>query len=154
MSLITVHLGLVSPYGSNDVPLVAAGRVSFTPVGHGKYAGSFRTIETVISPIVQGIMEPVELTPGAWRVLVSPTRGNPWPEMTFILEEGMSEPVNIVDLAPEIIIKGQQLAKGDPGPAGPPGLPGEKGDRGEQGIPGPEADTTAALAAYTEAVGG
>lgn len=112
MSLITVHLGLVRPYGNNDIPLVASGRVEFTPVAHGKYDGAFRTIETVNSSIVQGMMTPVELTPGAWNVLVAPTKGNPWPIMTFILEEGMTEPVNLVDLAPEIIIKGEQLAKG------------------------------------------
>lgn len=112
MSLITVHLGLVRPYGNNDIPLVASGRVEFTPVTHGKYDGAFRTIETVNSSIVQGMMTPVELTPGAWNVLVAPTKGSPWPIMTFILEEGMTEPVNLVDLAPEIIIKGEQLAKG------------------------------------------
>lgn len=101
MSLITVHLGLVSPYGSNDVPLVASGRVTFTPVSHGKYEGAFRTIETVNSPVVQGVMTPVELTPGIWSVLVSPTKGNPWPETKILLEEGMEEPVNIVNLYPD-----------------------------------------------------
>lgn len=112
MSLITVNLRLVSPYGTNDVPLVAAGRAEFTPLGHGKYHGALRTIETINASIVQGVMEPKELTPGAWSVKVMPLKGAAWPEMKFVLEEGMPEPVNLAELAPEIVINGAQLARG------------------------------------------
>ena len=116
MSLITVNLSLVSPYGADDIVKPASGQVRFTPVTHGKYNGALRTIETIISPIVQGEMAPVELTPGLWSVEVLPIKGNPWPPVTFTLEEGMTEPVNLAELAPEIVIKGEQIAKGDPGP--------------------------------------
>lgn len=130
MSLITVHLGMVKPYGNDDVPVVASGRVEFTPTTHGKYAGAFRTIETVTSSIIQGVMDPVELTPGAWNVTVTPTVGPAWPTYTFLLTEDLQEPVNIVDLAPEIVINGQSFAKGDQGPPGPGiagGYPNEDG---------------------------
>ena len=130
MSLITVHLGMVKPYGNDDVPVVASGHVEFTPTTHGKYAGAFRTIETVNSSIIQGVMDPVELTPGAWNVTVIPTVGLAWPTYTFMLTEDLPEPVNIVDLAPEVAINGQSFAKGDPGPPGPGitgGYPNEDG---------------------------
>lgn len=163
MALITVNLRLVSPYGENDIAKPAAGQVRFTPIAHGKLNGALRTIETVNASIIQGVMSPVELAPGAWTVEVLPTRGNPWPAVTVTLEEGMEEPVNLADLAPEIVIKGEQLAKGDPGPGlvdwvdngdgtvsfisedgrmvGPGTMPagpeGPQGPRGLQGDPGP-----------------
>lgn len=130
MALITVHLGLVSPHGSNDVPLVASGRVEFKPVAHGKYHGAFRTIETINSSIMQGYMTPVELTPGAWNVTVMPAKGYPWPTQTFILEEGMPEPVNLAEMAPDIIVNGKEYARGERGPVGPGvsgGYPDEDG---------------------------
>lgn len=101
MALITVHLGMVSPQGRDDIPFPASGRVEFVPAAHGKYDGAFRTIETVNAPIVQGVMQPVELTPGPWKVTVTPTKGNPWPTQTFIIEEGVGEPVNLANLVPE-----------------------------------------------------
>lgn len=119
MALITVHLGMVSPQGRDDVPFPASGRVEFVPAAHGKYDGAFRTIETINAPIVQGVMTPVELTPGPWKVIVNPTKGNPWPTQTFIIEEGMGEPLNLVDLAPDIIVEGKEYARGPVGPAGP-----------------------------------
>ena len=119
MALITVHLGMVSPQGRDDVPFPASGRVEFVPAAHGKYDGAFRTIETINAPIVQGVMTPVELTPGPWKVTVNPTKGNPWPTQTFIIEEGMGEPLNLVDLAPDIIVDGKEYARGPVGPTGP-----------------------------------
>lgn len=101
MSLITVNLGLVSPYGNNDTPLAASGSVQFTPTTRGKYNGSFRTIETVTTTIVMGKMSPVELTPGEWKMKVIPAKGSAWPDMTFTLEEGMPEPVNLADIFPD-----------------------------------------------------
>lgn len=119
MALITVHLGMVSPQGRDDVPFPASGRVEFIPAAHGKYDGAFRTIETINAPIVQGVMQPVEITPGPWKVTVNPTKGNPWPTQTFIIEEGMGEPLNLVDLAPDIIVDGKEYARGPVGPTGP-----------------------------------
>lgn len=110
---------MVSPQGRDDVPFPASGRVEFVPAAHGKYDGAFRTIETINAPIVQGVMTPVELTPGPWKVTVNPTKGNPWPTQTFIIEEGMGEPLNLVDLAPDIIVDGKEYARGPVGPAGP-----------------------------------
>lgn len=116
MALITVHLRMVSPKGVNDVPDPAPGKVTFTPATHGIFRGSMRTVETVISPIVDGVMEPVELTPAVWKVRIQPAAGNPWPEMQFTLTDGMPEPVNLADLLPEVVVNGKALAKGDPGP--------------------------------------
>ena len=130
MSLITVHLGMVKPYGENDAPIVASGRVEFTPTTHGKYAGAFRTVETINSSIVRGVMAPVELTPGAWNVTVSPTTGPSWPTYTFILTEDMEEPVNLANLAPDIIVDGKEYARGPAGPAGPGVAGGTSDDDG------------------------
>ena len=59
MALITVHLRMVSPQGTDDVPYSANGRVDFIPVAHGKYQDSLRSIEKVTSPITDGVMTPV-----------------------------------------------------------------------------------------------
>lgn len=135
MALITVHLRLVSPHGTNDTPAPAGGRVEFVPVAHGKFGRSLRAIEKVVAQITNGEMTPVELTPATWSVNILPTRGNPWPTMNFRLEEGMEEPVNLADLMPEIVVDGMQLAKGDPGPQGPRGDQGPIGPTGPQGPP-------------------
>ena len=116
MALITVNLRLVSPQGTNDVPYNANGRVDFIPVAHGKYQDSLRAIEKVSSPITNGVMTPVELTPAFWTVTITPAKGNPWPPMVFELVEGMAEPVNLGDLLPETVIDGKEIAKGDTGP--------------------------------------
>ena len=118
MALITVNLRLVRPQGTNDTPDPAMGRVDFIPVAHGKYHNSLRTIEKVTSQIdAEGEMKPVELTPDLWKVTITPSKGNPWPEMLFELTEGMPEPVNLADLLPQTVVNGVQLAKGDPGPS-------------------------------------
>lgn len=137
MALITVNLSLVSPYGENDAAKPATGLARFTPAAHGKFHGALRTIETINAPIIQGVMTPVELTPGTWNVDIKPAKGNPWPTITYTLVEGMQEPVNLADLAPDIVIDGKQLAKGDVGPIGPPG---ERGPQGPQGPQGPKGD--------------
>lgn len=115
MALLTVTLRMVSPYGVDDNPTPAAGVVEFEPAARGKYRGSLRTVEKITAQIAGGVMAPVELTPGTWNVFISPYRSDPWPQMTFVLEEGMAEPVNLGDLLPEIVIEGAQLAKGDRG---------------------------------------
>lgn len=180
MSLITVNLKVVSPYGEEDVPTpVPSGSVTFTPVGHGKYEDALRAIETKMVPIVNGELsyqvlgepKPLELTPGVWKVLVTPKVGPAWAEMQFELDENMPEPVNLAVLAPEVSVGATQLAKGDPGATiaswvdngdgtvtfiltdgtevGPGALPSGGGGTGE-GTPGaPGAD---GLSAYEVAV--
>ena len=165
MALITVNLRLVSPQGTSDVPAPATGRVEFVPAAHGKYQNSLRTVERVTSQIdAEGEMIPVELTPALWKVTITPSKGNPWPEMLFELTEGMPEPVNLADLLPQTVVNGVQLAKGDPGPTiaswednedgtikfllsdgtytdsgtMPQGPQGPQGPVGPQGEPGPQ----------------
>lgn len=141
MSLITVTLSMVKPFGQDDIPLPASGRVEFTPTSHGKYAGAFRTVETVNRSISQGVMAPAELTPGVWKMKVKPLKSADWPEMSFVLTAGMEEPVNIANLIPDLIVDGVEMVKGDPGPPGPPGNqgpPGPEGPQGPIGDTGPE----------------
>lgn len=116
MSLLTVNLRLVSPYGTADVPMPATGRVDFIPATHGKYDGSLRSIERVTAQIIDGEMQPVELTPAVWKVTITPTKGNPWPEMIFELTEGMPEPVNLASLVPDLVIEAEKYIRGEPGP--------------------------------------
>lgn len=140
MALITVNLRMVRPQGTNDTPDPAMGRVDFIPAAHGKYHNSLRTVERVTSQIdAEGEMKPVELTPALWKVTITPSKGNPWPEMLFELNEGMPEPVNLADLLPQTVVNGVQLAKGDPGPEGPQGEPGPEGPQGPQGEQGTTA---------------
>lgn len=141
MSLITINLGLVSPYGENDKVHLASGRAEFTPLAHGKFNGAFRTVEKVTAAITDGQMRPVELTPGPWKVAVFPVKSAPWPEMHFVLEEGMPEPVNIVDFSPDVVVGTKQIAKGPPGPPGPLGPPGPPGPEGKQGSTVPNIRT-------------
>lgn len=115
MALLTVALRLVSPYGSDDSPVPASGKIDFIPAAHGKYEGSLRTKEQVSSQIINGNMTPVELTPGGWIVIITPYKGDPWPEMTFFLDEYMEEPVNLGDILPEIVIDEVKLARGERG---------------------------------------
>lgn len=136
MALLTVNLRLVSPQGKDDIPMPASGRVDLIPVSHGRYGESLRALEKVTSPIINGVMTPVELTPAHWRIFIIPAKGNPWPELVFKLTEDMEEPVNLADLLPEFIYNGQTLAKGDkgdPGPRGPVGPEGPQGPDGPQG---------------------
>lgn len=135
MALLTVNLRLVSPHGKNDTPVPASGRVDLIPVSHGIYEESLRALEKVSSPIINGVMEPVELTPAHWRIFIIPAKGNPWPELVFELKEGMQEPVNLADLLPEFIYDGKALAKGD---KGDPGEPGPQGPEGPAGPVGPQ----------------
>ena len=101
MSLLTVTLKIVSPQGRDDTPYNSSGMVEFIPVAHGKYQHNLRTIEKITSPFANGVMVPVELTPAMWNVTIKPTKGYPWPSMTFNLVEGMEEPVNLANLVPE-----------------------------------------------------
>ena len=140
MSLITVSMDLVGPNGINDVPFVASGRAVFTPATHGKYLGAMRTVDTIISPIIDGEMVQQELTPGPWKVRIQPDDGPEWPHMVFNLEEGMEEPVNLAEITPDVVFNGRQLAKGDPGPQGPQGIQGPVGPQGLVGPEGPQGD--------------
>lgn len=117
MALISVNLKLVRPYGSEDNPVPANGKVIFMPVAHGKYEDSLRAVEKVTAEVENGVMEPVELTPALWNVTIMPVMGNPWPTMSFTLFDGMPEPVNLATLLPEIVVDGVGLVKGDPGPS-------------------------------------
>lgn len=137
--LLTVTARLVRSHGEDEQALPGSGRIEYRPAAHGVYEGALRGTETVTAKIADGDAEQVELTPGTWRVRVIPDRGTAWESWLIELEPGMPEPVDLVSLAPVVVVDGEKWARGP---------------QGEPGPPGPEADTTAALAAYNEAVGG
>ena len=115
--LITVRARMVKPYGHDEVPLPDRGRVEFKPAAHGTHEGALRTRETVFTKIVDGVMDEVELTPGPWRVRVWPERDliSPSWESWLIELDGSQDPVDLVDLAPVLVVDGEKWTAGPPG---------------------------------------
>ena len=164
--LVTMTARLVRSHGKGEIPLPGSGRIEYRPESHGTYKGALRGTDTVVSKITEGVAEPVELTPGPWRVMVRPDHGTVWESWLIELTEGMDEPVDLVDLAPVIVIDGEKWAVG---PAGasvtgavdngdqtvsftlsdgtetapvtiPPGPQGERGATGPEGPQGPQGE--------------
>lgn len=162
--LVTMTARLVRSHGKDEVPLPGGGRIEYRPAAHGVWEGALRGTDTVTAKIVDGVAEDVELTPGAWRVRVVPDHGTAWESWLIELVPGMSEPVDLVDLAPVLVVDGEKWAAGpagasvtgavdngdqtvsftlsdgtetDPVPI-PPGPQGERGTEGPEGPPGPE----------------
>ena len=163
--LITVSARLVKSHGTNDEALPGEGVITYTPESVGTFKGALRGREPVTAIIEEGIVENKELTPGVWRVSVVPEGASfPWTSWLIELTEGMSEPVDLVDLAPVIVIDGEKWTVG---PAGasvtgavdngdqtvsftlsdgtetdpvtiPPGPQGERGPEGPEGPEGPQ----------------
>ena len=165
--LVTMTARLVRSHGRGETPLPGSGRIEYRPESHGTYQGALRGTDTVVSKITEGVAEPVELTPGPWRVMVRPDHGTVWESWLIELTEGMDEPVDLVDLAPVIVIDGEKWAVGPAGasvtgavdngdqtvsftlsdgtetapvtiPPGPQGERGPEGPRGERGPEGPQ----------------
>lgn len=163
--LVTMTARLVRSHGKDEVPLPGGGRIEYTPATHGIYQGALRGTDVVVAEIEEGVAEPVELTPGTWRVYVRPKVGSAWPSFLVELTEGMPEPVDLVDLAPVLVVDGEKWTVGPPGasvtgavdngdqtvsftlsdgtetdpvpiPPGPQGVPGEQGPPGEPGVQG------------------
>lgn len=164
--LVTMTARLVRSHGKDEVPLPGGGRIEYTPATHGIYQGALRGTDVVVAEIEEGVAEPVELTPGTWRVYVRPRVGSAWPSFLVELTEGMPEPVDLVDLAPVLVVDGEKWTVGPPGasvtgavdngdqtvsftlsdgtetdpvpiPPGPQGVPGEQGPPGD---PGPRGE--------------
>lgn len=162
--LITIGARLVRPYGTAETALPQGGRIEYRPETHGVWEGALRGRETVTAKIVDGNAEEVDLTPGVWRVRVIPDHGTAWESWLIELVPGMPEPVDLVDLAPVLVVDGEKWTVG---PAGasvtgavdngdqtvsftlsdgsetapvtiPPGPQGERGAEGPEGPPGPE----------------
>lgn len=163
--LVTMTARLVRSHGKDEVPLPGGGRIEYTPATHGIYQGALRGTDTVVAEIEEGVAEPVELTPGTWRVYVRPKVGSAWPTFLVELTEGMPEPVDLVDLAPVLVVDGEKWTVGPAGasvtgavdngdqtvsftlsdgtmtdpveiPAGPQGERGPAGADGVDGAPG------------------
>ena len=116
--LITVRARMVKPYGHDEVPLPDRGRVEFKPAAHGTYGRALRTRETVFTRITDGVMKEVELAPGPWRVRIWPEKdiiSPSWESWLIELTEGMVEPVDLVDLAPVLVVDGEKWARGADG---------------------------------------
>lgn len=136
--LIAVTARLVRSHGTDETALPGSGRIEYRPESHGVWEGALRGMDSVTAKIVEGVAETVELTPGPWRVHVRPDHGRAWDSWLIELVEGMPEPVDLIDLAPVVVVSGEKWARGLTGPRGPQG---------------PEADTSAALAAYIDTIG-
>lgn len=154
--LITIGARLVRPYGTAETALPQGGRIEYRPEAHGVWEGALRGRETVPAKIADGIAEEVDLTPGVWRVRVIPDHGTAWESWLIELEPGMPEPVDLVNLAPVIVVDGEKWAQGasvtgavdngdqtvtftlsDGGEAGPVAIPaGPQGATGPAGPPG------------------
>lgn len=113
--LVTMTARLVRSHGKDEVPFPGGGRIEYTPATHGIYQGALRGTDMVVAEIEEGVAEPVELTPGAWRVYVRPRVGSAWPSFLVELTEGMPEPVDLVDLAPVLVVDGEKWTVGPPG---------------------------------------
>lgn len=164
--LVTMTARLVRSHGKDEIPLPGSGRIEYRPEAHGTYQGALRGMDAVVSKIAEGVAEPVELTPGPWRVTVIPDHGPAWVSWLIELEPGMPEPVDLVDLAPVVVVDGEKWAAGPPGasvtgavdngdqtvsftlsdgtetapvaiPPGPQGEPGPAGEPGSEGPVGP-----------------
>ena len=174
--LVTMTARLVRSHGKDEVPIPGGGRIEYTPATHGIYQGALRGTDMVVAEIEEGVAEPVELTPGTWRVYVRPKVGSAWPSFLVELTEGMPEPVDLVDLAPVLVVDGEKWTVGPPGASVtgavdngdqtvsftlsdgtetapvtiPPGPQGERGAAGPEGPPGPEGPQGPAGPAGTE----
>lgn len=147
--LVTMTAQLVRSHGTEGQALPGSGRIEYRPASHGVWQGSLRGNDSAASKIVDGIAEPVELTPGPWRVSISPDHGSPWPPFLIELTEGMAEPVDLAGLAPVTEVNGEKWAigpagpVGEAGPVGPPGADGANGadgSDGEDGAVGPQGE--------------
>lgn len=113
--LVTMTARLVRSHGKDEIPLPGSGRIEYRPESHGTYQGALRDMDAVVSKIAEGVAEPVELTPGPWRVTVVPDHGPAWRSWLIELEPGMPEPVDLVDLAPVVVVDGEKWARGPAG---------------------------------------
>ena len=111
MPLITVTATVARSHGGQTDPLPASGVIDWTPATHGVYGRSLRARDSVCARIVDGIMEPVTLTPGPWDVLIRPDDGIAWD--AFMVDLDGTEPaVDLVDLAPVLTADGEKWARG------------------------------------------
>lgn len=113
--LITVRGRLVRSHGVNDLALPGSGVIQYQPAAHGTHEGALRGVDPVPARITDGEAEPVELTPGPWRVSVFPEYGDAWEPYLVELTEDMDEPVDLADLAPVLVIDGERWATGPRG---------------------------------------
>lgn len=113
--LITVRGRLVRSHGVNDLALPGAGVIQYQPATHGTHEGALRGVDPVPARIVDGEAEPVELTPGPWRISVFPEYGDAWEPYLVELTEDMTEPVELVDLTPVVEIDGEKWVTGPRG---------------------------------------
>lgn len=134
--LITIGARLVRSHGTAETALPGSGRIEYKPAAHGVWEGALRGTDTVTAKIVDGVAEDIELTPGTWRVRVIPDHGTAWDTFLVELTDDMPEPVDLVALAPVLVIDGEKWAQGPAGPAGPEGPEGPVGPRGERGPAG------------------
>ena len=113
--LITVTGRMVRSHGVGEVALPESGRITLSPLAHGTWEGALRGRDSVVMRVTDGQADPVDLTPGPWRVRVEPEHGPVWDSWQVELVPGMAEPVDLADLAPVVVVDGEKWAAGPPG---------------------------------------
>ncbi|MGQ4531864.1 hypothetical protein ACUIAC_01095 [Dermabacteraceae bacterium P13138] len=110
MMLTRVEGRLKLPHGEDGVLFDGDGLVDFRLATPGTHDGALRAPGTVTTTITAGVIEPVELSPGNWRVEVRPNAARCW-KFPLAIPDG-TETINLADDAPITEIDGKLVARG------------------------------------------
>lgn len=113
--LIKVGGRLVQPFGRGNKPFGGAGTIEFQSRQPGVFAGALKHAGSIVTPIEDGVIAPVELVPGIWNVRVMPSTGACWRYTIEVKEPSGYSGDGIVDIAeitPITEIDGKEYLRG------------------------------------------